>query len=338
MTTTIRDVAAWAGLSVMTVSRVLNGERHVSAEARDRVQAAVSALGYRRNVFARGLPGSRSFLICLLIPEIIPAYVAEFQQGAIQYCRAEGYHVVAQPYDSRTDVMAGAVVSAIAALRPDGFLLLPPMTDDLPVLEALDRARTPYVRMAPSLEPERASSISIDDVQAAREMTEALLDLGHEKIGFILGPGDHAASAWRFEGYRLALEGRGRAIEPRLVQQGDFMFDGGETSAMSLLTAPDRPTAIFGSNDETAIGVMAAAHRLGLSVPGDLSVAGFDDSEIARLAWPQLTTVRQPIQAMAAAAAELVIGQADAEERKVEHRRLDFSLVFRGTTAAPPSV
>ena len=100
MTTTIKDVAARAGLSVMTVSRVLNGERHVSAQAREKVQAAIEALGYRRNVFARGLPGARSFLICMLIPESIPDYVAEFQQGAVEKCRSAGYHLVVQPFDS----------------------------------------------------------------------------------------------------------------------------------------------------------------------------------------------------------------------------------------------
>lgn len=333
--TTIKDVAGRAGLSVMTVSRVLNGERHVSAEAREKVQVAIEALGYRRNVFARGLPGSRSFLICLLIPEMIPAYVAEFQQGAIEYCRAQGYHLVVHPYDSRTDIAASAVASAVAALRPDGFLILPPMTDDLAVLETLDQSGTPYVRMAPSVETERASSISMDDVEAARRMTCALLDLGHREIGFIGGPAGHAAAAWRLEGYRRALEDRGRTAEPRLLRDGDFSFDGGESAATSLLSGASPPSAIFASNDETALGVVAAAHRLGLSVPEDLSVTGFDDGEIARLAWPSLTTVRQPIRAMAAAAAELLISEAKTGRRSVEHRVLEFDLVFRDTTAAP---
>lgn len=333
--TTIKDVAARAGLSVMTVSRVLNGERHVSAEAREKVQAAIEALGYRRNVFARGLPGSRSFLICLLIPEVIPCYVAEFQQGAIQYCRAQGYHLVVQPFDSRTDVAADAVAGAIATLRPDGFLLLPPTTDDLSVLDVLDRSGAPYVRMAPGVQPERASSVSMDDIEAVRQMTQALFELGHENIGFIGGPADHAASAWRYEGYRRAFETRGRTVDDRFVVQGNFEVDGGEEAGNALLSAPERPTAIFASNDETALGVMAAAHALGLSVPRDLSVVGFDDSEIATLAWPQLTTVRQPIQAMAAAAAELVIAQAESAGRGFEHRRLDFELAFRDTTAPP---
>ena len=333
--TTIKDVAARAGLSVMTVSRVLNGERHVSAEAREKVQAAIEALGYRRNVFARGLPGSRSFLLCLLIPEMIPAYLAEFQQGAVEHCRAQGYHLVVQPYDTEADDAADVVAHALATLRPDGFLVLPPLTDDLAVLDVLSRANVAHVRVAPSVEPQRTSSIAVDEIEASREMTAALLDLGHRRIGFIAGPADHGAAGWRFEGYRLGLEERGLAVDPSLVRQGDFMFEGGEAGGRSLLTEPEPPTAIFATNDETALGVMAAAHQLGLKVPGDLSVTGFDDSEIARLAWPQLTTVRQPIQAMAAAAAEMVIAQAGPDNSAPEHRRLDFELVFRDTTAPP---
>ena len=333
MTTTIKDVAARAGLSVMTVSRVLNGERHVSAQARARVQDAIEALDFRRNAFARGLPGSRSFLICLVIPEMIPAYVAEFQHGAIESCRAKGYHLVVLPYEA--DATAGVVANAVASLRPDGFLLLPPITDDPALLDVLDRSETPYVRMAPLTQLDRASSISMDDVEAARRMTAALLDLGHRRIGFLTGPPGHAATVWRLEGYRRAFQERGLTAEPRLVREGEGVFEGDETEVVALLTDPDRPSAIFAFNDEIALAVMAVAYRLGLSVPGDLSVAGFDDSELSRLAWPPLTTVRQPIFAMAGAAAELVIAQAEAGTRRIEHRRLDFDLMFRDTIGAP---
>jgi LacI family transcriptional regulator len=189
--------------------------------------------------------------------------------------------------------------------------------------------------MAPLTQPERASSISMDDVEAARRMTTALLDLGHRRIGFFTGPPDHAASVWRLEGYRLALEARGLAMEPWLVRSGEGVFEGDEIEVIALLNEPDPPSAVFAFNDEIALAVMAVAYRRGLSVPGDLSVAGFDDSELSRLSWPPLTTVRQPIFAMAGAAAELVIAQAEAGTRRVEHRRLDFDLVFRGTIAPP---
>jgi len=332
LATTIRDVAAHAGVSVMTVSRVMNGERHVSAASRERVLKAVEALGYKPNIFARGLPNSRSFLFCLLVPEVIPGYLAEFQLGAIERCRAAGYHLVAQPYDSHRPQYAEAVKDAIAALRPDGFFLTPAISDDLGVLDVLEASAIPYVRLAPGLAPERGHSISIDEIEAARQMTQLLIEAGHRRIGFIRGHPDHVAASWRFEGYRRALQQLGVAFDEGLVRQGNFDFSGGETCGLSLLSRAERPTAIFAANDDTALGVMAAAHQLGLSVPREVSVTGFDDSELAQRAWPQLTTVRQPIRRMAAAAADILL---DAGNGAVEHRRMDFEIVQRGSVAPP---
>ena len=331
--TTIKDVAARAGLSVMTVSRVLNGERHVSALAREKVQAAIEALGYRRNVFARGLPGARSFLICMLIPESIPDYVAEFQQGAVEKCRSAGYHLVVQPFDSRTGMAAQAVAAAVASLRPDGFLLLPPVSDDLAALDMLDKAGVPYGRLAPSVAPERGACVAIDEVEAARAMTAALLDLGHRRIGFIGGPPNHGASAWRLEGYRRAMAERGLTPEPGLLQDGDFMFEGGEAAGARLLDLTPPPSAIFAGNDDMALGVMAVAQRRGVSLPRDLSVVGFDGGESADLVWPQLTTVRQPVREMAATAAEAVIAMVETGERGASSQRLDFTLLMRASSA-----
>jgi LacI family transcriptional regulator len=335
VTTTIKDVAARAGLSVMTVSRVLNGERHVSAAAREKVQEAIEALGYRRNVFARGLPGSRSFLICMPIPEMISDYIAEVQQGAVERCRAEGYHLVVQPYDERDDMSDEPVRAALAALRPDGFLLAPPMSDNLAALDALERARTPYARLAPGLGPLRGACVAIDEVEAARAMTAALLDLGHRRVGFVSGPAGHAASAWRLAGYRRALAERGVVNDPDLEAEGDFMFESGEAAGEGLLRLAEPPSAIFAGNDDMALGVMAAAQRLGLSAPADISVAGFDGGEIAELAWPQLTTVRQPVRAMGAAAAAAVIAMVESGELIASSQQLDFTLLMRASTAAP---
>lgn len=331
MATTIRDVAAKAGVSVMVVSRVLNGERHVSEAARAKVEAAVEALGYRPNVFARGLPGGRSFLICLLIPELIPGYIAEFQLGATARCRAKGYHLVAQPYDSRQPRYAEAVSDAIAYLRPDGFILTPPISDDLGVLDVLEASRTAYVRLAPGLDPQRGRSISIDESEAARQMTLVLLAAGHERIGFVKAHPDHLAASRRYDGYAQALDERGITADADLVRQGDFDFTGGEVCGTSLLTQKQPPTAIFASNDDTALGVMAAASRLGLQVPRDLSVVGFDDSELAQHAWPRLTTVRQPIAGMAATAADMLIGGSELPDRHVA----DFEIVTRHSVGPP---
>ena len=328
MATTIRDVAARAGVGTTTVTRVLNGERSVSAGSRQRVLDAVEALFYRPNIFARGLSGNRSFLICLLIPEVIPGYVTEFQLGAIERCRAAGYHLVAQPYDSREPHYAEAVREAIGALRPDGFIITPPISDDLGVLGVLEAAGTPYVRLSPGLELERGNSISIDELEAARQMTELLIEAGHRRIGFVRAHPDHVAAGGRFDGYRRALTEHDLPYDEGLVRQGNFEFSGGEACGTSLLTQVERPTAIFASNDDTALGVMAAAYRLGLRVPQDLSLVGFDDSDVARHAWPLLTTVRQPIRQMAAMAAEFLIAR---DQTGTARCKVQFEIVQRGT-------
>lgn len=333
MATTIRDVAARAGLSVMTVSRALNGEPHVSEGARERVMQAVNELGYRRNAFARGLPGSRSFLICLLLPEVMPGFIAEFQLGAVEACRPAGYHLVGRPYHTHEGRYGEVVQDALATLRPDGILITPPLSDDPAVLKVLDEALTPYVRFSPGRDFDRGSSVSIDEIAAAREMTRLLIEAGHRSIGYISGLSTHRAALRRMDGYRQALEEAAIPFDAGLVREGDLEFPGGRSAGASLLERPERPTAIFAANDDMALGVIAAADRLGVRVPDDVSVVGFDDSEPARLAWPQLTTVHQPIRAMAAVATRMLIEQAEAGEPRADHRVLEFSIVQRSSHA-----
>jgi LacI family transcriptional regulator len=162
-------------------------------------------------------------------------------------------------------------------------------------------------------------------------MTMHLIDLGHRRIGFIIGSPDHMASDQRHFGYRKALYRAGIAYEPALVRQGNFDFASGRDAAESLLALPAPPTAVFASNDDMAAGVLAYAHGIGLDIPADLSVAGFDDTALASLVWPPLTTIRQPVREMAYTAAELLLTQQD----EVVHKRLDYELVVRASTASP---
>lgn len=313
----------------MVASRALNGERHVSEASRAKVLEASAALGYQPSIFARGLVSNRSFMICMLIPEVIPGYIADFQLGATERCRASGHHLIALPYDSREGRYSEAVRDCVATLRPDGFIVTPPISDDLAVLDVLDDFGSPYVRLSPGRQGERGSSIAIDEAAAAQAVMALLLQRGHRRIGFIKAHPDHLAAAARYDGYRNALAAHGLQVEPELVCQGDFDFTGGESCASRLLDLKARPTAVFASNDDTALGVMAAARRRGLSIPKDLSVVGFDDSELARHAWPGLTTLRQPIRQMAAEAVDLLIRR----EASV-HSVVDFEVIERGSVAA----
>ncbi len=334
-TVTIHDVADRAGVSIKTVSRVLNKEPNVKPETRDRVLAAAEALRYRPNVSARSLAGSRSYLIGLFFDNPSPAYVSDVQRGAVTRCRDAGYHLVVEPVE-RSDE-ADIVRATVATLRPDGVILTPPVCDRARVLDALDESGTRYVRIAPDTDVGRAAYVWMDDKLAAYEMTLHLLSLGHRQIGFIKGDPEHGASHLRFEGFAQAMADNGAEVDEALVRQGYFSFRSGVEAAEDLLSGKSRPTAIFASNDDMALGVLSVAHRHRLSVPEDLSVVGFDDTPAASTMAPQLTTVRQPTFEMARAAAEMLIsGECDlAGGGKPPSRLLPFEVVVRESSAPP---
>ena len=329
---TIHDVARISGVSIKTVSRVLNREPNVKGETRDRVQAAVASLNYRPNISARSLAGSKAYLIGVFFDTPSPAYVTDVQLGAIARCRQEGFHLIVEPLDSEGD-MAAQVEPMLATLRMDGVILTPPVCDNRDLLAVLEAEGVPYVRLSPDQDLERSAHVRMDDTRAAYEMTAYLIALGHSDIGFIKGHPDHGASHLRYEGYVAAMTDHGKPLREDRVEQGYFSFRSGFEAAERLLTPADRPTAVFASNDDMALGVMAVANRLRLNVPETLSVAGFDDTPGAKVVWPQLTTVRQPIQAMAAAAADLLLtGAARFEGGSPPSRLLDFELVVREST------
>lgn len=331
MRPTIKDVSDIAGVSMKTVSRVLNKEKYVSEKTRLAVERAVAELNFRPSVAARILKGSRSYQIALIYDNHSPHYIHQIQTGVWARCIEEGVRMLAQPTDVALANLAREIGGLIDQTQVDGVILSSPVTDAAVALAELDRRGVPYVRISPGTEHDRSSSVSMDDVQAADDMTSHLIALGHRRIGFIIGHSNHTASDLRLFGYRRALDRAGLAFEPKYVRPGQFDFASGEAAADVLLDLPQPPTAIFASNDDMAAGVLTVAHRRGLSVPGDLSVAGFDDTALAGQLWPPLTTVRQPTRELAYAAASLLFGTED----QVVHRRLPHELVIRGSTAAP---
>jgi LacI family transcriptional regulator len=330
---TIVDVAKRAGVSIKTVSRVLNREPNVREQTRERVIAAAAALSYTPNVAARSLAGSRSYLLGLLFDNPSLSYIGDMQMGALRECRLSGHHLIVEPFRAEGEDVGVRIRALIATLKTDGLILTPPVCDHPEVLAALDEAGVAYVRVAPYHDPVHGASVHMDDAAAARQMTELLIGLGHRKIAFILGHPEHGASQSRADGYAAALRLAGLPHRPELVRQGFFSFRSGVEAAEELLSGPDRPTAIFASNDDMALGVMSVANRLGLSVPRDLSIAGFDDTPSARVVWPQLTPVRQPIAEMGAAAAELLVERRAAAGGA---RLLEFEIVPRDSTGPAP--
>jgi len=331
----IYDVAAAAGVSIKTVSRVVNREPTVRPETRQRVEAAIAELNYRPRLSARGLAGNRTYMLGLIYGQPGAHYVLDIQEGILEVCRPLGYELVIHPADIHDRTLLEEVEQLIEERRIDGVVLSPPLSDHLPALELLAQASMPLVRIAPTERKSDFPFVETNDRESSYALTQHLIALGHRRIGFVTGHPDHRAIGLRFEGYRQALEQAGIAFDPDLVVEGDLTFPSGERAAEHLLALAAPPTTVFAANDEMAGGVIKAAHRHGLSLPQQLSVVGFDDAPISRQIWPSLSTIRQPIRAMAKSAAELLIGLL-RNEPDVEVASLHpAELILRDSVVAP---
>lgn len=327
----IKDVSARAGVSVKTVSRVLNDHRYVRKETREKVERAMQELGFRPSRAARILAGTKSGQIALIYDNHSPYYMHQIQIGCWERCHEEGIRLLAQPVDVADVAVGNEVRGLVTEGQVDGIILSSPVTDCAAVLEALEAMSIPFVRISPGTNHALSPSVFMDDAQAADDMTTHLINLGHRRIGFIKGHPNHMASEERLFGYRRALDRAGIAFEPQLVSKGLFDYDSGVQAGSRFLSLTRPPTAIFASNDDMAAGVLSVAHDRGMDVPTQLSVVGFDDTTIARMVWPQLTTIRQPTRELAYAATELLL-----RGEKVAHRRLSHELVERNS-AGPAS-
>ncbi len=325
----IRDVAAKAGVSIKTVSRVLNDHPYVREETRRRVDEAMRALDFKPSIAARILSGAKSNQLALIYDNHSPYYMHQIQSGCWQRCHEEGIRLLAQPVVVTDPDVGDQVRGLVSETHVDGIILSSPVTDCDPVLRALEGLKVPFVRISPGTNHALTSSVFMDDVQAADDMTTYLINLGHRRIAFVKGHPDHMASDDRMFGYRRALDRAGIPFEPQLVADGEFDFDSGCLAARQFFAQSRPPTAIFAANDDMAAGVLAIAHDRGLDVPAQLSVVGFDDTTLSRTVWPPLTTIHQPMFELAFTATGLLLSGEFA------HRRLAHQLVERAS-AAPP--
>jgi LacI family transcriptional regulator len=333
--TTIVDVARQAGVSTKTVSRVLNGEPHVTAEVTRRVHEAARAVNYHPNMLARALVQRRSHLIGLVYENPSPSYVVDLQMGVLHRLRGEHYRLVVIPVASISEHEA-EVVGLLRSAALDGVVLAPPASDSARIMADLDAAAIRFARIAPTRFLDAGPSNLIDDTSAAREIAAHVIALGHRRIGIIMGDPTHASADARLIGYREAFEAAGLPFASDRVEQGFYTYESGFAAARNLLSHADRPTAILAQNDDMAVGALNAAREAGLEVPNDLSIAGFDDSEVARIAWPAITTVRQPVFDMAVAAADMVVTQlsGSAPRMRRSHRH---ELMIRQSTGPLPA-
>jgi LacI family transcriptional regulator len=324
---TIHDVAQAAGVSSKTVSRVLNGEKYVKADMRERVEATIKALGFRPNFAARALAGKKSFQIALIYDNPSPYYAQNVQAGVMARCAESGYRMIAQPCDAEADNLIEVISALIDQAQLDGVLLTAPLTENAALRALLKERSIPCVLISPAESTLDTASVRVNQHMAAREMTEYLIGQGHQRIGFVAGSPKFETSHLRVSGYTAGMLHSGLANDPALLHYGRYDFASGVEAAEALLALDPRPTAIFASSDEMAAGVLATAHRMGISVPENLSVVGFDDTDLASAVWPPLTTIRQPVRDLGYQATDLLLtGQ-------VEQRVLDHWLINRASVA-----
>ncbi len=332
---TMADVAAMAGVSLKSVSRVINNEPHISTKLRMRVETAIKTLDYVPDTAARSLAGARSFTLGILFDNPSPNYTMAIVAGVYGACVRAKHHLRIDNIDSSTptETVISQLDQILRHSRVDGLVLTPPITDNADVLDYLETRGVPYSRVTPVLDPERSSRVWMDNVAAGARVADYLWTLGHRRFAIATGPIHHGDAGQRREGFL----GRLQELKPGTVvgeAYGGFLFETSIEAGRELLSAKRYPTAIFATNDDSAAGIMVAARELGLKVPEDVSICGFDDSWVAKSVWPYLTTIRQPIEDMARVAAEFLLDRAPAETPRV--RQLDFTLIERGSVAPAP--
>ncbi len=324
---TIVDVANEAGVSYATVSRVVNNKDHVSPEKRERVLRAMTQLGYVANVQARSLAGGSSHVVGLLVNYLSSGYAVEIIRGIDEALQANHYDLVL--YSAHMNKVKESVyIAKLTRNLADGLLLILPQHSKA-YLDALHQRRFPHVLVDYLSDGAYAPSVATTNFQGAYDAVTYLAGLGHRRIGFITGTIDTGCAQQRLAGYRASLKDHGLPDDPQLVYEGNFLQPQGYQGAQVLLDVPEPPSAIFASNDMMAFGVMEAARERGLRLPEDLSIIGFDDIPQALHVHPELTTVRQPLEAMGRRAAMLLLHYIAHPDAEIERVELSTELIVR---------
>lgn len=335
---TIFDVAQKAQVSIKTVSRVVNREPNVRAKTRERVQQAITDLQYTPDNSARNLARQRSHLIGLIYDDPsayeLPSsgYIIRMQQGALQACRAAMHELLIHPCDFRVRGVGDSLKRLIADARLAGVVVAAPLSNMKRIVDAIRETNVPFVRVSPGQRTRSHRCVSTNDAEVCAEMIDHLASLGHRKIGFVKGDETHVAVSTRFAGFEAGMRRNGLNINSRHVAVGNNSFESGEKAGVKLLDRVQRPTAIFCANDDMAAGVVRTAQRMGIAIPDELSISGFDDVVLARQIEPQLTTVRQPLARMTELAVEMLL----SKENKAHHQTVPAEIVVRDSTGPAP--
>ena len=340
---TIKHVAADAGVSLQTVSRVVNKEAGVRPEMAQRVQASIDRLGYVPSIAAQRLGGSRSYLILALNDRERTItdwrarqgtdWVDQMLLGGMLTCAEHGYRLIVELVDTHSDHIERELLAAIAALQPDGVILTPPHSGNPLIINLLEAQGISFARIG-SMTSGPGIRLIMDDTRAAQLATDHLVTLGHCRIGFIAGPAEYELSAWRVDGWRTAMAASGLADDDLLVA-GDFSHASGRAAAQRLMAMSEPPTAIIASNDQMTLATLEYLRERGLAVPEDVALISFDDNPIIRLAHPPITAIAQPIAEVTARAVSLIIADLGGRLTENEPIVVPAQLIPRKSTSIP---
>jgi LacI family transcriptional regulator len=313
MKSTINDVAKHAGVSIKTVSRVINNEPSVRKATREKVQLAVNELDYKPNLSARNLAGTKSFSLAYVYCNPNAYYVIDTQEGILSACKEQGFELLIHPCDATKEHITDEVVNMVKQARVAGLVLTPPFSEMPDFVKSMLELGVKVVRiMSGDIAPDQLTPcVMVNDRDAAYTITQHLIDLGHKKIAFLAGDAAHMSTIERFKGYQKALSENNITFNDKLVIEGEYSFDSGVESVKKLMSAEKslHPSALFSCNDEIAAGALFAARLMNISIPEELAISGFENSPFSRQTWPKLTTADQPNKKIAENAANLLISQ-----------------------------
>jgi LacI family transcriptional regulator len=325
---TSRDIARAAGVSQATVSRVLQGSNLVSRDTRARVMQVLEQYGYQPNAIAQAMVTGRTSTIGVVVAGITNPFYPELLEAIAKAIEGSGYRMTLWSSGAASEP---AAIEAISQRLVDGIIFTGAVADS-PALREATKGQAPLVLLNRYVEGVRCDTVTTDNVNGGRAAAEHLLSLGHRSLGIIGAAPDLSTAREREHGFREVLTANGLDY---WADRGQPSFNLGLEAVHEIATMPQPPSAVFCMNDITALGVLSAARRAGLAVPGDLSVLGFDDIDMAQWEPFNLTTVRQPISEMAQSAVRLLHERIEDPQRKPRHRCLEARIILRDTTGAP---
>lgn len=340
MKTTIKDVADLAGVSFKTVSRVINNEGSVKPDTLEKVKKAIQQLNYHPNNAARNLAGSKAFSLGFIYNNPNAYYVIDMQNGILDECKERGYELLIHPCESVSESMIEEIRQMVKRSQLSGLIICPPLSESPDMMDQLADLDIQFIRIVSGSDESNLTSpcVLIHDREASDEITEHLISLNHEKIGFISGEQIHKSTIERYQGYLAAMQRHNLEVDPDWIVEGQYSFDSGVKGAQKLLSLDNPPTAIFACNDEIAAGALFAARLSGVEVPNQLSIAGFEDSPFSRQTIPKLTTAAQPTREIARQATRFLIQNVVAQRQQstaksLHHQHYQPSLVLRDSTS-----